>query len=196
MPRTRTITDEQILSAAREVFTEQGMSATTAEVARRAGVSEGTIFNRFGSKSDLMMAAMGFEQGPTWIKTAEAVDLDAATFEENLAAIGEDMLDFFEVLLPRIWMMMSSGASPADHFMDANAPPIRGIKVLTGLIYQAQRKGQLRPCDPEIVARQFIGALHFWAFAEHAGLNGFMPMPRQTYLRGVIKNIMEGIRAV
>ncbi len=194
MPRTRSITDEQILSAAREVFTEQGMNATTAEVARRAGVSEGTIFNRFGSKTELMMASMGFEKGPNWIKVAEAVDLDESTFEESLSAIGEEMLDFFEVLLPRIWMMMSSGAAVTNHFMDANAPPIRGIKVLTGLIYQAQKKGQVRPCDPEIVARQFIGALHFWAFAEHSGLNGFMPMPRQTYLRGVVKNIMEGIK--
>ncbi len=195
MPRTRTITDEQILSAAREVFTELGMNATTAEIAKAAGVSEGTIFNRFGSKSELMLASMGFGDGPSWIKAAQGVDLEESSLEDSLGVIGEEMLDFFEMLLPRMWMMMSSRSVPTSHFMDANAPPIKGLKVLSGIIYQAQRRGDVGPCDPEIVARQFIGALHFWAFAEHSGMNTYMPMPRQTYLRGVVKNIMEGISA-
>jgi hypothetical protein len=41
MARPVTISDEQILDAARAVFTEKGPRATTAEIAERAGVSEG-----------------------------------------------------------------------------------------------------------------------------------------------------------
>ena len=45
---------QQILDAAREVFTERGFArATTAEIARTAGIAEGTIYNYFGSKRDL-----------------------------------------------------------------------------------------------------------------------------------------------
>ena len=47
-----------ILSAARAVFLERGAMGTTSEVAARAGVSEGTIFNRFKSKEMLFRAAM------------------------------------------------------------------------------------------------------------------------------------------
>ena len=37
-----------------EVFTEQGASAPTEEVARRAGVAIGTVFRHFPTKNDLL----------------------------------------------------------------------------------------------------------------------------------------------
>jgi AcrR family transcriptional regulator len=50
---------EQILGAATRVFAEKGFSrATTREVAREAGVSEGTIYNYFEDKEALLMAIM------------------------------------------------------------------------------------------------------------------------------------------
>ena len=50
---------EQILRAATRVFSEKGFSrATTREVAREAGVSEGTIYNYFEDKDALLMAIM------------------------------------------------------------------------------------------------------------------------------------------
>lgn len=50
---------EQILGAATRVFAERGFSrATTREVARQAGVSEGTIYNYFKDKESLLMAIM------------------------------------------------------------------------------------------------------------------------------------------
>ena len=50
---------EQILRAATRVFAEKGFSrATTREVAREAGVSEGTIYNYFEDKDALLIAIM------------------------------------------------------------------------------------------------------------------------------------------
>ena len=47
----------QILDAATEVFSRKGFHrATTKEIARAAGVSEGTIYNYFDSKRSLMLA--------------------------------------------------------------------------------------------------------------------------------------------
>ena len=59
MARPTSIKDETIVAAAREVFLERGIQATTAEVAERAGVSEGSVFKRFKTKSELFRAAMG-----------------------------------------------------------------------------------------------------------------------------------------
>lgn len=50
MARPVAIHDPTILDAAREVFLLRGAAATTAEVARRAGVSEGSIFKRYRTK--------------------------------------------------------------------------------------------------------------------------------------------------
>lgn len=55
MARSRSITDEQILEAARAVFLEDGFSASTLEIARRAGISEASIFKRFSTKENLFL---------------------------------------------------------------------------------------------------------------------------------------------
>jgi AcrR family transcriptional regulator len=48
---------ERVLSAAREVFAEQGLDASTNEIARRAGVGVATLFRRFPTRDDLVGAA-------------------------------------------------------------------------------------------------------------------------------------------
>ena len=48
----------RILTAAAEVFAERGASASTEEVARRAGVAIGTVFRHFPTKDDLLRAIL------------------------------------------------------------------------------------------------------------------------------------------
>ncbi|GAA1860817.1 TetR/AcrR family transcriptional regulator [Actinomadura bangladeshensis] len=48
----------RILAAAQEVFAERGASASTEEVAARAGVAIGTVFRHFPTKRDLLAAIM------------------------------------------------------------------------------------------------------------------------------------------
>lgn len=48
----------RILAAATEVFAAQGPSASTEEVAARAGVAIGTVFRHFPTKNDLLAAIM------------------------------------------------------------------------------------------------------------------------------------------
>lgn len=52
-------TRERIISSARALFAEKGYDgATTSQIARRAGVAEGTIYRHFASKKDLFMACI------------------------------------------------------------------------------------------------------------------------------------------
>jgi AcrR family transcriptional regulator len=79
---------EQILGAATRVFAEKGYSrATTREVAREAGVSEGTIYNYFEDKEALLMAIMD---------TLNETERRAEDFREGLAT---DFQGFFEAYL-------------------------------------------------------------------------------------------------
>jgi AcrR family transcriptional regulator len=79
---------EQILGAATRVFAEKGYSrATTREVAREAGVSEGTIYNYFEDKEALLMAIMD---------TLNETERRAEDFREGL---GTDFQGFFEAYL-------------------------------------------------------------------------------------------------
>src|SRR5436190_8476303 len=47
---------KRLLDAAVAVFAERGLEASTAEIARRAGVGQGTVFRRFPTKDDLVAA--------------------------------------------------------------------------------------------------------------------------------------------
>lgn len=59
--RPISVTDETIFDAARAVFAEAGMNASAVQIAKRAGVSEATIFKRFASKAGLIRAALGMD---------------------------------------------------------------------------------------------------------------------------------------
>ncbi|MBU0704679.1 MAG: TetR/AcrR family transcriptional regulator [Chloroflexi bacterium] len=74
----------QILDAAAQVFAEKSFHrASTKEIASTAGVSEGTIYNYFASKSDLLIGIM--------TRLAELESLD----EELMEALQGDAREFF-----------------------------------------------------------------------------------------------------
>src|SRR5436305_1987820 len=101
MARQTTITDDQILAAARALFLEKGVSATAAEVAAKAGCAEGSIFKRFGTKADLFRAAMlpnDVEEVP-WLKTLVA-GLGKGDLEQHLVEVGLLAIDFFRGFMP------------------------------------------------------------------------------------------------
>src|SRR5262249_31738057 len=132
MARPAHITEEQILSAAREVFLEKGIQATTAEVARRAGVAEGSIFKRFKTKHQLFVAALHVGD-PDWFSF---LDKRAAKGDpkQNLIDLGMEILQFFRTLMP---LMMMGWANPApsglpEALEGPNPPPLRAIKRMAG----------------------------------------------------------------
>lgn len=47
---------ESLLVAARELFAERGVDVAMADIARRAGVSNGTLYNHFSTRADLIEA--------------------------------------------------------------------------------------------------------------------------------------------
>lgn len=47
---------DRLLSAARELFAEQGIDVAMSDIAKHAGVSNGTLYNRFPTRQDLIEA--------------------------------------------------------------------------------------------------------------------------------------------
>ena len=80
----------RILAAATEVFDEQGPSASTEEVARRAGVAIGTVFRHFPTKDDLLAAIMKDLQGRL---VAEAASLAAEGGPTGLFTFFADVVE-------------------------------------------------------------------------------------------------------
>ena len=85
----------RLLAVAR-YFLERGIWATTLEVAERAGVSEGSLFNRFKSKEGLFAAAMNFdaEEAPRLLQGAIS-DIEELEVREGLVKVSTALLEIY-----------------------------------------------------------------------------------------------------
>jgi len=93
---------ERILAAAVTVIRARGITAaTTKEIARTAGVSEGSLYNHFASKTALFAAALAVVTGTArTAMTTLAGSVGQNTVEENLVRLAADMVRFYGELLP------------------------------------------------------------------------------------------------
>ena len=87
---------EQIVEAATRVFAQKGFRrATTREVAREAGISEGTIYNYFEDKDALLMAIL---------QRLNETERRAEDFEEGMVTDFEGFLrDYLSRRMSLIW---------------------------------------------------------------------------------------------
>ena len=98
------LTEKQkgILAAATELFAEKGYAATsTSEIAKKAGVAEGTIFRHYKSKKDLLLTIVS----PTMIRVIgpavkkdinKVLDKEFNTFEDFIRAMIANRIKFLK----------------------------------------------------------------------------------------------------
>jgi TetR/AcrR family fatty acid metabolism transcriptional regulator len=172
----------QILDAAATVFAEKGFHrATTKEIARAAGVSEGTIYNYFESKEDLLIGLM--------TRLAEVETLD----EELMEALEGDARDSFVAMfrhrMDRIWQgqEMLQAILP-EVLVD---PGLRErfyrqyvLRIATPLEQYVQARvemGHVRPVDASLTARavqgMFVGLLLLRILGDEAVLSKWDAVP-------------------
>lgn len=98
------LTEKQrrVLDAAMEVFAEKGYAAaSTAEIAKRAGVAEGTVFKTYKTKKDLLIGVVGpfFARNIAPFVLGEVREIlraPHASVEDFLRAIYTDRLAFIK----------------------------------------------------------------------------------------------------
>ncbi|MBK6692195.1 MAG: TetR/AcrR family transcriptional regulator [Myxococcales bacterium] len=183
--RPPVISSDALLAFAREVFLEKGIRATTGDVAARAGVAEGTLFHRFGSKDALFRAAMQFDPARTPVALANIAErAGKGELRATLIEVGTGMLAIGRVALP---VMMMSWSNPAgDYSLDKlGARPSgykRAVLNLRGFFAREIELGRLTSHHaPEALARIFIGSLHHFCMTELflPGVSGFALTPDQ-----------------
>ncbi|MEV0667509.1 TetR/AcrR family transcriptional regulator [Actinomadura luteofluorescens] len=93
---------DRILAAAVTVIRSRGIvAATTKEIARTAGVSEGSLYNHFANKTALFAAALAEVTGTARTAMAGlAASVGQNSVEENLTRLATEMVRFYGELLP------------------------------------------------------------------------------------------------
>lgn len=195
MTRPRTITDEEILDTARQVFLEKGASATTSEIARRAGISEGTIFKRFPTKHDLFLAAIGVKEREGWGTVLEQ-QAGEGTVQGNLTGLANAMIDFFRDVVPRVMLMCQQGMEhPHKGFFNGpRSPARRNFGALINYLKEEMDLGRLdTQTDPELIARIIGGSCWNFAFHESMGNEVFAPLTRQEFAEQLVQTLWRGL---
>lgn len=184
---------ERILDAAVRVFARKGFHATrVSEVAKAAGVADGTIYLYFDSKEHLLVSL--FEDRVGRLLTYLETELPrVATASHRLQRIIElqlglldgerDLAEVVTIILRQSTKLMKEYAAPKfNAYLD----------VIARVIDEGQATGELRAdVSPHLAARALFGALDAiamtWALgkAEHGGLLRASGQLVEIILRGL-----------
>jgi AcrR family transcriptional regulator len=153
----------RILAAAQDVFAEQGFDAARMEeVARRARVGKGTLYNYYESKEDLLIRAViaVMEEVRERIATAAepSQDQPMRSVEDVLRMLIVDHIPWltgrFHSLYNQVWGVIARDAKARRRFFEANQNFYREReRDFEGLIEAGARTGQFRSdLDPAEVS--------------------------------------------
>ncbi|MDX1996211.1 MAG: helix-turn-helix domain-containing protein [Thermoanaerobaculia bacterium] len=194
LPRVRR---EQVLAAAREVFSERGFDAATlAAIAGRLGVSPAALLRHEPSKAALFAAAMapsreGIRLPITFLAELEGTE-DPATV---LRRLGRAFVPFIEARLDEQiarWMHAKT-VEEARGFQPPFDPTVRPTppEIAHGLVEawltRATAAGRLRVGDPRAAALALLGSFHAYVMLHRVVPMMDPPLPLERYLDTLVE---------
>ena len=170
--RSKQERQDRIMLAARKLFAEQGYDATTLrQVAERAGLGLGTLFNYISDKRDLIYLVFNEEvSGITDV--ALAAPRPWQSFSEKIVSMVEQHYRLFgsEPVLSRILLSEVLQHTPGFHLAEHLAIRDRFIRGIEAIVAEAQGSGEIgSTASPELIARHiffsYSAALRWWLAA-------------------------------
>ncbi|MBN1642936.1 MAG: TetR/AcrR family transcriptional regulator [Anaerolineae bacterium] len=184
----------EILAAAAEVFAERGYAGTTTRaIAEAADVAEGTLYNYFGGKREILLAVANEADGPM----AQAL-LDAGRLEsrEAMTVLFERAFDISEARLPFLRTLLTASWTDDSILHQFISVRLRRVyDALQTFIAERVESGAFRPIDPALGARvamgMFIGLIL-------PVLRGVEPLPapheRRALAETIVDLLLDGVR--
>lgn len=192
---------QELLAAALEQFVERGYAATRLEdVAKRAGVSKGTLYLYFANKEELFKAVVR----ANIVATIGEAEQDAASYD---GPSGE----LLSALLMRWWteiwatplggitkLMLAEGNNFPELAQFYNEEVVaRGSLLITQVLSRGIARGEFRPLDPVVMTRVLIAPILMLMMWTHS----YMPtcdMPEITpeaFMETFISTTLRGLKA-
>lgn len=190
--RKKSVSDEAVLRAAREVFLTDGFGAATTEIATRAGVSEALLFKRFRTKEELFASAMGLSEVPRWVEEIDA-RVGKGDPKQSLRELALMIIESLRRTLPRTMMMWSSRVKPPSRREQRDSPRVRDVKALSRYMEQEMLLGRIRKSNPEVAARALFGSLLNYAFSETMGAHVGKRIEPEQYVQSLIELLWSGL---
>jgi AcrR family transcriptional regulator len=188
----------EICEAALAVFAEKGFAAARLEeIARRAGVSKGTLYLYFKDKEDLFRAVVRDTVAPN----LEAMREGLAQSDLPFADIAKMFLTRFAELGTRLpvgavakMVIGESRNFPELAKVWHDQVASKALAMLSGLIAKAQAKGELRPGDPRLHAFSLMGPMLMGViYRETLQPVGGEPLDLEALARQHCETVLKGL---
>ncbi|CAI6087255.1 TetR family transcriptional regulator [Cohnella sp. JJ-181] len=162
IPREETDSREKLMQAAIELMADRGFKGvSTKEIAAAAGVSEMTLFRRFGSKLTLIEQAVE--------RYHYAVEMETAFEEKIVWELGEDLRTigrvYHEIMARnrKLYLIVLKDDALAGVREKARRHPEKMLELLTDYLGEMRLAGKLVETNTQMQAMSFMW-MHFGAF--------------------------------
>lgn len=166
MGRHKTISDDDVLAAARSAFRERGHTASTRDIAKAAGISETVVFQRFGSKTALFFSAMV----PTAPDLRQLLGPPDAPDDAQAYArlVVERMAGYFVDIVPLGIHVLThpSFKATAEDKKPPISPSRRLEEELAMRLRRLQQRGRIATTSVPVAARLLTSLAHDWALRQ------------------------------
>lgn len=150
----------QILNAATKVFAEKGFHrATVKDIARAAGVADGTVYNYFGSKSDVLMGILNrlneTEQREEQLALSEGQDFRSffsAYLRQRIQLIWPNA-QVFQAILPEMLV------NPELRDLYYQRVILPTIEIAERYFQEQIKQGRMRQMDVPLTTRALAGSV-------------------------------------
>lgn len=191
---TREQRETQILDAATKIFASKGFrAATTKEIAAVAGVSEGTIYNYFDSKYDLLIAmsqrlALESLQQLDHLPPQEDVRAYVTALVRDRFDLLTKNMDLIRALMPEVLV--------DDELRQAYVEQVLSpaLSYLGQLIEGRTRAGVFRQVKTDIVGRAMIGAVMSFGYLWLRNPSMLNTQPTEELVSEVVGLFLDGLR--
>jgi len=187
VPRRKEVSDAEIREAARKVFLERGTQAPVTEVAKELGVSAATLFNRMGSKENLIVRAL-WPPDPPVLEALDAGVRPDVPIASQLLEIVAAIAAYVAEEIPATFTLYAAGARP-NPSEQQEVTPFRLRRRLAKFLAQAAAAGAIRCDKPEVAADTIIGTMearHLHAFLARRTIS---PRKSRYFARDLLRTV-------
>jgi len=172
MPRPQQVTDEQIYETTRACFLEHGPAAPVSCIAGALGISTAALYQRLGSKEELLRRA--FDPGP--MRVAEALasgPIQGEPLEAQFAAILGGAIELLRRVIPGVLVLRAAGVELHPPQDGEGQPPT--ILLRQGLAAWLRRAARhLTQRETKDLTELLLSAIEARCFNEHLGGKAFI----------------------
>ena len=189
-------TEDKIMDAAMELVIEKGYSdMTTLDIAERAGVNEVTLFRRFGSKKEIVLAALETKR---WIPVLDTDFTDGLVWE-----LRDDLERFLQQYCGQVTpqlVRLSIGLRSPQIFADTAAyimkVPSSYMEALTAYFAAMQEKGECKEGDPRAFSLSLFSAALGFVFLQASFGKQLSSLERDTFISTTAETTAEGLKPI